>query len=101
MPAWKDRLSEKEIWEVVAYVMTLSKLNSDSLDSPAPDASTPLQAPDRAEKTSPPQLAVAQPSTSLVGDPDRGKSLFFDSSNDLSCGNCANFVEWAMTWARI
>jgi putative heme-binding domain-containing protein len=88
MPAWKDRLSEKEIWEVVAYVMTLSKLTSDSVDSP--EAST-VSAPSSASspKEEPGSLpAAAQPSALPTGDPDRGKSLFFDSSNDLNCGSC-------------
>jgi putative heme-binding domain-containing protein len=87
MPAWKDRLAEKEIWEVVAYVMSLSKLTSDSADSPdLAAAATSAQTPESQEKPSPPQ--PAQPSASLVGDPERGKSLFFDSSNDLNCGSC-------------
>jgi putative heme-binding domain-containing protein len=87
MPAWKDRLAEKEIWEVVAYIMTLSKLTSDSADPPDVTAvATPAQAPESREKPSPP--LPAQPSASLIGDPERGKSLFFDSSNDLNCGSC-------------
>jgi putative heme-binding domain-containing protein len=88
MPAWKDRLSEKEIWEVVAYIMTLSKLTSDSLDSPkvsAASASSPASEPK--EKSAP--LPAAPPSSPfLLGDPNRGKDLFFDSSNDLNCGSC-------------
>jgi len=88
MPAWKDRLSEKEIWEVVAYVLTLSKLTSDSAD-PAEVAVAPTasQASEPKEKPSQ-QPAVVQPSASLFGDTDRGKSLFFDSGNDYNCGSC-------------
>jgi putative heme-binding domain-containing protein len=87
MPAWKDRLAEKEIWEVVAYVMTLSKLTSDSADSPDLAAvATPAKAPESRERPSPAQ--PAQPSVGPVGDPERGKSLFFDSSNDFNCGGC-------------
>jgi putative heme-binding domain-containing protein len=88
MPAWKDRLSEKEIWEVVAYIMTLSKLTSDSLDSPEVSAaSVPSPASEPKEKSA--ALPAAPPSSPfLLGDPNRGKDLFFDSSNDLNCGNC-------------
>src|SRR5262249_31163585 len=82
-----DRLSEKEIWEVVAYIMTLSKLASDSVDSPdASTASVPSPVLEPKEKSAP--QAVPRSSVLLVGDPDRGKTLFFDSSNDLNCGTC-------------
>src|SRR5262245_18039295 len=76
MPAWKDRLSEKEIWEVVAYIMTLSKLASDSVDSPdASTASVPSPVLEPKEESAP--QAVPRSSVLLVGDPDRGKTLFF------------------------
>ena len=57
MPAWKDRLSEKEIWEVVAYILTLSKLTSDSADSPQVSATPQLRSDRKAPVTagSPPK----------------------------------------------
>jgi putative heme-binding domain-containing protein len=86
MPAWKDRLSEQEIWETVAYILTLSKLTSDSVEPVEPSSpSVATPTPEPKEKTAP-QPAPLQ--ASLVGDPEQGKSLFFDSSNDLNCGNC-------------
>jgi putative heme-binding domain-containing protein len=89
MPAWKDRLSEREIWEVVAYVMTLSKVTSDAADSSDLAVTTnPSESPEPKEQPSQTQPSATQPTASLTGDPERGKSLFFDPSNDLNCGNC-------------
>ena len=96
MPAWKNKLSEKEIWEVVAYIMTLSKLTSDSAEAPTP---TPRSAPaetapvgTESKRQSQPQKATFYPASSeitgIVGDPEKGKELFFDSNNDLNCGMC-------------
>lgn len=96
MPAWKNKLSEKEIWEVVAYIMTLSKLTSDSAEPPAPTATVASleTAPKVAENNSesyPQKMTSATANlemSAIVGNPENGKELFFDSSNDLNCGTC-------------
>jgi putative heme-binding domain-containing protein len=87
MPAWKDRLTEKEIWQTVAYIMTLSKLTSDVADASEPgEASAP--APEQKEASTSKPSEIVQHATSSIGDAERGKNLFFDSSNDLNCGSC-------------
>jgi len=89
MPAWKDRLTEKEIWETVAYIMTLSKLTSDSADAAEPEAGgAPIPALEQKETPTSRQPEIVQPAASSMGNAERGKSLFFDSSNDLNCGSC-------------
>jgi putative heme-binding domain-containing protein len=86
MPAWKDRLTEKEIGAVVAYVLTLSKLTSDSAEAPVPAAPvaslpTAADAPSTKSESSPVD-------GSFFGNAETGKALFFDSSNDWHCGAC-------------
>ena len=86
MPAWKGRLTEAEIGAVVAYVLTLSKLTSDSAEAtlPAPVASAPATAsgePRTKSESSPVD-------GSFFGNAELGKALFFDSSNDWHCGAC-------------
>jgi len=102
MPAWKGKLSENEIWSVVAYILTLSRLTSDSSE-PTDGADTALSSPEVAPAVEkPPQiLSGSSPRPSLVtespqapgvaGDPENGRALFFDSSNDLNCGLCHKF----------
>jgi Cytochrome C oxidase, cbb3-type, subunit III len=90
MPAWKSRLTETEIGSIVAYILTLSKLTSDTVDPAGPPAATspnPVgQPPASATSSAVPPLPGR--SDGLTGDPDKGKALFFDSSNDLNCGTC-------------
>jgi putative heme-binding domain-containing protein len=90
MPAWKSRLTETEIGSIVAYILTLSKLTSDTVDPAGPPAATSpnpvAQAPASATSSAVPPLPGR--SDGLTGDPDKGKALFFDSSNDLNCGTC-------------
>jgi len=86
MPAWKDRLTEKEIGAVVAYVLTLSKLTSDSAEAtlPAPVASAPATASEEPRTKS----ESSPVDGSFFGNAENGKALFFDSSNDWHCGAC-------------
>lgn len=92
MPGWKTRLTEQEMTSVVAYVLSLSKIKSD--DQEAPEISPPASAAPSEPTTKPPS-AVPQPSASavvekneIVGDREKGKLLFFDSSNEMNCGLC-------------
>jgi putative heme-binding domain-containing protein len=90
MPAWKGRLSEEEIGSIVAYILTLSKLSSDAAES----SSSPSGAPSTVSPPVPitsgeaPARVGLKPAEGLAGDPNNGKSLFFDSSNDLNCAAC-------------
>jgi putative heme-binding domain-containing protein len=87
MPAWKDRLTEAEIGAVVAYVLTLSKLTSDSAEAPVPAG--PVASSHAATSEAPPTKPESPPvEGSFFGDAEKGKALFFDSSNDWHCGAC-------------
>jgi putative heme-binding domain-containing protein len=86
MPAWKGRLTEAEIGAVVAYVLTLSKLTSDSAEATlaAPVASLPAAASE-----APPKESESLPVDSgIFGNAEQGKALFFDLSNDWHCSAC-------------
>ena len=86
MPAWKDRLTEKEIGAVVAYVLTLSKLTSDSAEATLPD---PVASAPAAASEAPRTKSESSPvDGSFFGNAENGKALFFDSSNDWHCGAC-------------
>jgi putative heme-binding domain-containing protein len=87
MPAWKDRLTAEEIGAIVAYVLTLSKLTSDTAEASVhavPAGSVPIAA---TEVTSSSKSESAQ-ADGIFGSPEKGKALFFDSSNDWHCGAC-------------
>ena len=87
MPAWKDRLTEQEIGAVVAYVLTLSKLTSDSAEAQVPAA--PVASSPAAASEAPPTKSESSPvDGSFFGNAEKGKALFFDSSNDWHCGAC-------------
>ncbi len=99
MPAWKDKLSEQQIWSVVAYILTLSKLTSDSNEAAPSIVSvpTPKSSPAASSlKSAVPSVSSPKSDSvresrelkSAIGDPKVGKSLFFDSSNDWNCGSC-------------
>jgi len=87
MPAWKGRFTDAEIGAVVAYVLTLSKLTSDSAEAPVPVA--PVASSPAAVSEAPQTKAESSPvDGGLFGDAEKGKALFFDSSNDWHCGAC-------------
>jgi putative heme-binding domain-containing protein len=87
MPAWKDRLTEQEIGAVVAYVLTLSKLTSDSAEAQVPAAPV-ASSPTTASEAPPTKSEVLPKDGSSFGNAEKGKALFFDSSNDWHCGAC-------------
>ena len=88
MPGWKDKLSQEEIWSVVAYVMALSDPDrSGAAEVAAPAAPLPeAQASEPAEATDLPETGKA--SAGPVGEPDKGRELFFDAADDLNCAQC-------------
>ena len=87
MPAWKDRLTEREIGAVVAYILTLSKLTSDSAEAPVPAAAATSEPAPASERSST-RPESSPTDISLLGNPEKGRALFFDSSNDWHCAAC-------------
>jgi putative heme-binding domain-containing protein len=87
MPAWKNRLSETEIASIVAYVLSLSRLTSDSEDVSNTSQAQPIPSsvPSVPARSAAPSGNIK---AGLLGDPEKGKALFFDSANDLNCGTC-------------
>ena len=83
MAGWKGRLSEKEIRAVVAYIGTLSTLGPNDPDPLLGGEITPPTLSTPATVTRP----ASQPSAT-VGDPAKGKALFFDLSDELNCALC-------------
>ena len=102
-----EKLSDAEIWSVVAYLSSLSSVDpqGEPLTTAPPDSTdvddlsaTDLAAlvgesPDNADATDA-ALAVeaAEPFEGELettpGDPKRGRELFFDITNDANCGGC-------------
>lgn len=69
MPAWKAILSETEIWEVVAYVISLGNAGAATVPADAGTATT------------------SAPRT-LTANAERGRDLFFDLTNQRRCSIC-------------
>jgi putative heme-binding domain-containing protein len=88
MPAWKARLTETEIGSIVAYVLSLSKLTSDAVDPAGVPAAAPNPVAQPLAGDASSGLARRDRDDGLRGDPEKGKTLFFDSSNDFNCGVC-------------
>ncbi len=92
MPGWKEKLSQDELWSVVAYVMSLSDPEQSgaggaaSAAAPGPGES----APESGQTTGLPEPLPEGGKTSagLTGDPDKGRELFFDAADDLNCAQC-------------
>jgi putative heme-binding domain-containing protein len=78
MPAWRGKLSEDQMRSVVAYILSISKeiVQTGSSPQPPPEAAT--------RQTAASPLSKA----GVMGDPMKGKDLFFDAANDRNCGVC-------------
>ena len=92
MPGWKEKLSQDEIWSVVAYVMSLSDPEA---SRPAEVASAAALAPGESAPEPGRTTALPEPlpeadkaSAGLTGEPGTGRELFFDAADDLNCGQC-------------
>ncbi|MFY9555273.1 MAG: c-type cytochrome, partial [Blastocatellia bacterium] len=84
MLSFKTELSEDRIWKLVAFIM------SDPKSDPAVKApvSGRVSSISRAESgNSAPTIAAS----SLIGDPQAGRALFFDSTQVKSCQSCHSF----------
>jgi putative heme-binding domain-containing protein len=90
MPAWKTRLTETEIGSIVAYILTLSKLTSETVDPAGPPVATSSDPVAQSQVSAASSAVPPLPGgiDGLTGDPGKGKALFFDSSNDFNCGIC-------------
>ena len=81
MPAWKGKLSQEEIWSVVAYVMSLSGLEEPgdagaaAVATPGPEARASV--PEETPGLPAPLPETGKPSRGLAGEPDKGRELFF------------------------
>lgn len=72
MPGWKGILSERDVWAVAAYVLSLSS-------EPPADAGAVIEL----------GAAEAQPAgATLSAEAVRGKELFFDLTRQRRCGVC-------------
>ncbi len=92
MPGWKEKLSQDEIWSVVAYVMSLSDPEGSaagelaSATAPGPGESAPESGQTAGRPEPLPEGGKA--SAGLAGEPDKGRELFFDAADDLNCAQC-------------
>ena len=98
MAGWKSRLSGEEIRAVVAYIGTLSKLGPSDPEPPLPSdvTSSDLSPPTPLNRPASQPITDNQPSgenkpSDMTGDPEKGKALFFDLSDELNCAACHRF----------
>ena len=85
MRSWGDRLTADEIRSIVAFIHVLSDVKHGDPDPvfgrgrfSAQNVRT-LQ-----ERTEP----IIGESSDLIGDPERGRALFYDPGDDRNCGHC-------------
>ena len=67
MPAWKNILTESEIWQVVAYVISLGDAGTTTVSAGTESTSAPLE---------------------LSANAQRGRDLFSDLTNEKRCSIC-------------
>lgn len=67
MPAWKNILTESEIWQVVAYVISLGDAGATTVSASTETTSAPRE---------------------LTPNAQRGRDLFFDLTNEKRCSIC-------------
>jgi putative heme-binding domain-containing protein len=80
MLSFKAELSEEQIWKVVAFIMSDPKANSAKIEAPIGDLSSTASKP-------------REPmDSSIVGSPQAGKALFFDSAQSKGCAACHSFA---------
>ncbi len=94
MPGWRGKLSEEEIWSVVAYIGTLSEPEpGQSRSSPVKELAMPPQ-PELELDSAGNSASDQKPwsgegrSSGLVGNPTKGRELFFNISDKLNCAAC-------------
>ena len=98
MAGWKSRLSGEEIRAVVTYIGTLSKLGPNDPEPPLPSdvisselsTPSPLNSP-TSQPITDNQSSGENTSSAMTGNPEKGKALFFDLSDELNCAACHRF----------
>jgi putative heme-binding domain-containing protein len=80
MPNWDDKLSEREIWAAVAYVLSIS---ADAL----PDKNAAARPAAQSGRTETSALSTGALPESLIGVPARGEELFF-APGEKGCAGC-------------
>ncbi len=77
MPAWKDQLSDPEIWSIVAYIVSLSS-------APLDDSAAVIE------------LGPAEPAAPAARSEQaqQGRDLFFDLTNEKRCAVCHRLGGW-------
>ncbi len=87
MGSWGDRLSEDEIASIVSFIQVLADLAPGDPDPVFGGGRFSAADVRRARKATEP-APVPGGTSGLVGDPRRGRSLFFDSGDDHGCAHC-------------
>ena len=82
MPNWNDKLSERQVWAVVAFVLSIA--GQATADAPPPPQTGSSEKWARSSEAS---RGGSLPA-SIVGDPARGERLFFESTRDRGCAGC-------------
>jgi putative heme-binding domain-containing protein len=85
MLSFKSELSEEQIWKLVAFIMADAKTDGVGSEASVTDKPGP-RSPAVPMKSAPPAAA-----SSLVGDVQAGRALFFDSGQAKSCQSCHSF----------
>lgn len=85
MLSFKSELSEEQIWKLVAFIMADAKTDGVGSEASVTDKPGP-RSPAVPMKSAPPAAA-----SSLVGDAQAGRALFFDSGQAKSCQSCHSF----------
>ena len=86
MLSFKSELSEERIWKLVAFIMSDAKTAPAASDAPVADKAA------SSSSTVAVKPAGATASSSLAGDVQAGKALFFDSAQAKSCHLCHSFA---------
>ena len=86
MLSFKSELSEEQIWKLVAFIMSDAKTGS--ARSEATVAGQPAPRPSTVSTKS----GATAAASSLSGDVQAGRALFFDSGQAKSCQSCHSFA---------
>src|SRR4030095_9118354 len=85
MVSFKSELSEAQIWKLVALIRSDAKTDGATSETPDSDRLAP------APSSVPAKSATPLPASTLVGDLQAGRRLFFDSGQPKSCHACHSF----------
>lgn len=86
MLSFKTELSDEQIWKIVAFLMSDAKTGSARSEAGVADKPAPRSPAFPMKSAAPPAAS------SLVGDAQAGKALFFESGQAKSCHSCHSFA---------